>query len=217
MTGLSNRGAVSRSALLLILAAVAALTWLFVSSEQPAPGSKTLPSLETAPLDAAPEAPIDGPIAIVDEARIARRWPNRIAITVSEQVPAAIWGERGLLNVRGELFVSNARHVPAELPRLSGPDDRAGDVARRYLDVRERLIPVGLDLRSIDLDARGAWQMTLSNGIEVRLGRSRISAAGKQKGGQQANRAWLTNHCDGLRPRRASQRRIVAWRRASMG
>ena len=107
----------------------------------------------------------------IDQARVARRWPNRIAISVSEQVPAAIWGERGLLNVRGELFVTHARHVPAELPKLSGPDERAGDVARRYLDVRERLIPVGLDLRSIDLDARGAWRMTLSNGIEVRLGR----------------------------------------------
>ncbi|MDX1508937.1 MAG: cell division protein FtsQ/DivIB [Woeseiaceae bacterium] len=107
----------------------------------------------------------------IDEARVARRWPNRIAISVSEQVPAAIWGERGLLNVRGELFVTSARHVPAELPRLSGPDDRAGDVARHYLDVRERLIPVGLDVRSVELDARGAWRMTLANGIEVRLGR----------------------------------------------
>ena len=107
----------------------------------------------------------------IDQARVARRWPNRIAISVSEQVPAAIWGERGLLNIRGELFVTNARHVPAELPRLSGPDERAGDVARHYLAVRERLIPVGLDLRSVELDARGAWRMTLANGIEVRLGR----------------------------------------------
>ena len=60
------------------------------------------------------------------------------AITVTEQVPAAIWGERGLLNVRGELFVTDARHIPAELPRLSGPEDRSADVAQRYLAVRDR-------------------------------------------------------------------------------
>jgi cell division protein FtsQ len=107
----------------------------------------------------------------IDRATVARRWPNRIAITVSEQVPAAIWDERGLLNVRGELFVTEARHIPAELPRLSGPRDRADDVARRYLEVREQLIPLGLDLRQVHLDARGAWQMTLGNGVEVRLGR----------------------------------------------
>jgi cell division protein FtsQ len=73
--------------------------------------------------------------------------------------------------VRGELFVTEARHIPAELPRLSGPRDRADDVARRYLDVREQLIPLGLDLRQVHLDARGAWQMSLANGVEVRFGR----------------------------------------------
>ncbi len=111
----------------------------------------------------------------IDQARVARRWPSRVSITVTEQVPAAIWGERGLLNTRGELFVDAARHMPAELPRLSGPDDRSAEVARRYLAVRDRQIPVGLDLRRVHLDARGSWQMTLSNGIEVRLGRRDVA------------------------------------------
>jgi cell division protein FtsQ len=110
----------------------------------------------------------------IDQAMVARRWPSRIRISVTEQVPAAIWGERGLLNVRGELFVSNARHIPAELPRLSGPGNRSAEVATRYLEVRDRLIPVGLDLRSVHLDPRGAWQMTLLNGVNVRLGRRDI-------------------------------------------
>ena len=107
----------------------------------------------------------------IDQAIVARRWPSRLRITVTEQVPAAIWGERGLLNTRGELFVTDARHIPAELPRLSGPENRSADVAKRYLDVRDRLIPVGLDLRRVQLDPRGAWNMTLHNGVEVRLGR----------------------------------------------
>jgi cell division protein FtsQ len=110
----------------------------------------------------------------IDEATVARRWPSRLRITVTEQVPAAIWGDSGLLNVRGELFVSSVRHLPAELPRLSGPEDRASEVARRYLEVRDRLIPVGLDLRRVHLDARGAWEMTLQNGVEIRLGRRDI-------------------------------------------
>lgn len=112
----------------------------------------------------------------IDQARVARRWPSRISITVTEQIPAAVWGERGLLNTRGELFVTEARHPPAELPRLSGPDTRSSDVASRYLEVRDRLIPAGLDLRRVHLDARGSWEMTLQNGIEVRLGRRDVDA-----------------------------------------
>jgi cell division protein FtsQ len=111
----------------------------------------------------------------IDQARVTRRWPSRISIAVTEQVPAAIWGENALLNTRGELFVSEARHVPAELPRLSGPDGTSGEVARRYLAVRDQLIPVGLDVRRVRLDARGSWEMTLGNGIEVRLGRRDVT------------------------------------------
>ena len=43
-----------------------------------------------------------------------------------------------------------------------------------YLEVRERLIPLGLNLRAVDLDARGAWQLTLQDGIDIRLGRRDI-------------------------------------------
>ena len=111
----------------------------------------------------------------IDQARVARRWPSRIAITVTEQVPAAIWGDSGLLNTRGELFMTQSRHAPAELPRLSGPDERSADVATRYLEVRDQLIPAGLDLRRVHLDARGSWEMTLANGIEVRLGRRNVA------------------------------------------
>src|SRR5690606_18274021 len=105
------------------------------------------------------------------EANVARRWPDTLEISVTEQVPAACWGERGLMNTRGELFVENARHIPAELPRLSGPDGSEAEVARRYLEIRRHLIPLGLDLRRVHLDARGAWDLTLSNGVEIRLGR----------------------------------------------
>lgn len=108
----------------------------------------------------------------IDQASIARRWPDRIVITVTEQTPAAVWGASGLMNVRGELFVaSGAEHLPAELPRLSGPASRAGDVARRYLAMREALLPLGMDVSRVTVDARNSWTMVLSNGVQLRFGR----------------------------------------------
>ncbi len=112
----------------------------------------------------------------IDRATVTREWPSRIHVSVTEQIPAAAWGERGLLNTRGELFVTDARHVPAELPHLSGPEERADDVARRYIFLREHLIPIGLNIRSLNLDARGAWRLVLQNGVEVRLGRKDVDS-----------------------------------------
>jgi cell division protein FtsQ len=110
-------------------------------------------------------------LAWIDHASVARRWPGKLVINVTEQVPAATWGDSGLLNTRGDLFVTDARHIPAELPRLSGPEGQSSIVAQRYLMMRENLIPFGLDLRQVELDARGAWEMKLGNGVDIRLGR----------------------------------------------
>jgi cell division protein FtsQ len=107
----------------------------------------------------------------VDHARIARRWPNSLRVTVIEQTAAARWGESGLLNTRGELFVKEAAHVPAELPRLSGPVGTESQVAQRYLTASGRMLEAGMRIAALRLDERGAWEMDLDSGVTVRLGR----------------------------------------------
>ena len=107
----------------------------------------------------------------VDHARIARRWPNSLRVSVIEQTAAARWGESGLLNTRGELFVRAAAHVPAELPHLSGPEGTQSQVAQRYLTVQGRMLEAGMRIAALRLDERGAWEMDLDSGVTVRLGR----------------------------------------------
>jgi len=107
----------------------------------------------------------------VERARIQRRWPNSLHVTVIEQTAAARWGESGLLNTRGELFVKDAAHVPAELPRLSGPEGSQTEVAKRYLAVQGRMVEAGMRIAAVRLDERGAWEMDLDSGVIVRLGR----------------------------------------------
>jgi cell division protein FtsQ len=107
----------------------------------------------------------------VDRATVARAWPRGLRIEVTEQVAAARWGADGLLNARGELFLTGARFLPPELPRLSGPVGSEGAVARRYLAIQGRLAEGGVRLTALRLDARGAWEIDLDNGVRIRLGR----------------------------------------------
>jgi cell division protein FtsQ len=110
-------------------------------------------------------------IAWVDVVTVERAWPHGLRVVVSEQVAAARWGESGLLNTRGELFASDARHVPLELAQLSGPEGTQKEVAQRYLLSQGRLAEAGLRMTALRLDARGAWEFDLANGVTVRLGR----------------------------------------------
>jgi len=105
---------------------------------------------------------------------VQRRWPDAIVVGVVEQQAAARWGDDGLLNTRGELFVSGARYLPPELPRLDGPPGTEAVVAQRYLAVQGRLLDQGLRLSALRLDPRGAWEMELTNGVTVRLGRNQV-------------------------------------------
>lgn len=112
----------------------------------------------------------------VDSVRVERSWPNGIRLNVTEQVAAARWGDSGLLNTRGELFVRDAPRIPPELPRLDGPEGAESRVARLYLDTYPQLLAIGLRLTRVRLDARGAWELELANGVQVRLGRQDVTA-----------------------------------------
>jgi cell division protein FtsQ len=101
---------------------------------------------------------------------VRRKWPGTLEVTITEERPVACWGERGLLNASGRLFIPSADHVPAELPRLRGPDGSEQQVTERFFHVQEQLEHRGLAAVSMTLDSRGAWTFQLSNGIEVRLG-----------------------------------------------
>jgi cell division protein FtsQ len=110
----------------------------------------------------------------IDRARVERHWPRSVRVTITEHVAAARWGEDGLMNTRGELFIAHTQHVPPELPQLIGPEGTEEQVAKLYLESYPRLLAVGMRLAKVELDARGAWELTLANGVQVRLGRQDV-------------------------------------------
>ncbi|HEX9193988.1 MAG TPA: cell division protein FtsQ/DivIB [Burkholderiales bacterium] len=107
----------------------------------------------------------------VRRAEVRRFWPDRLEVRLEEHVALAYWGrdkDTRLVNTYGELFAGRS---DTPLPLFSGPAGTEGEVARRYSAFRQVVAPLGLDLREISLNARYAWQLKLSNGLVVRLGR----------------------------------------------
>lgn len=110
----------------------------------------------------------------VDAVSVQRAWPRGLAVLVIEQSAVARWAGGGLVNARGELFAADERHIPPELPQLSGPEGKEPEVAQRYLAAAGRLTQAGLRMTALRLDARGAWEFDLADGVTVRLGRREV-------------------------------------------
>jgi len=106
----------------------------------------------------------------VKSATVRRSWPDSLQVVVTEEQVAARWGKSGLVNTSGELFVEDATHIPAELPRLYGPEGSSQQVAAQFFELRTRLEEVGLAAVALKQDARGAWELEMSNGMRVRFG-----------------------------------------------
>lgn len=107
----------------------------------------------------------------VDRVNVRRAWPDVVVVAIVEHRAAARWGERGLLNERGELFATDVEQAFPELPQLDGPPGSEQEVARRYLELRSSMVAAELALESLAMDARGSWAVKLGGGQEVRLGR----------------------------------------------
>tara|TARA_Y100000768_G_scaffold337105_1_gene279083 strand:- start:926 stop:1672 length:747 start_codon:yes stop_codon:yes gene_type:complete len=112
----------------------------------------------------------------IDTISISRKWPDRLMIEIHEHIPVARWGQSYLLNNRGELFseISNPNLIPADLVYLNGPDYKSFDVAQRYFFLREKLIPLGINVTKVNLSENGAWTIELHDGTSISFGKSDV-------------------------------------------
>jgi cell division protein FtsQ len=109
----------------------------------------------------------------VREARVERRWPDTLVVSLTEHVPLARWNDDALVSEAGEVFVAADS---AKLPRLSGPDDSSDEVIDAYRRHRAALEKIGLRIAELRLSPRRAWRIRLDNGIELALGRDQTDA-----------------------------------------
>lgn len=109
----------------------------------------------------------------VRSAQIRREWPNRLRVQIEEHQPLALWNENQMINTWGEVFTANQGELPddAVLPHLSGPEDSERLVVQRYAELARWFAPLSLRVQQVALSPRYAWEVSLSQGTQLNLGR----------------------------------------------
>lgn len=110
----------------------------------------------------------------VRSAVVRREFPNKLRVTLTEQVPVANWGDESsskLINGFGDVFEANVAEVDDSLPRLDGPIEQAGQVLGMYRVLQPQFQPYDLSIDELTLSSRGSWKVVLDSGAEIELGR----------------------------------------------
>lgn len=107
----------------------------------------------------------------VYKASVRRQWPQDVYVRFTEQQLAAYWSEGAFLNQAGDVVRVKADDLPAEFPRLEGPEGTGAQVLEHYKSLGRILAAAGLKLERITLTPRRTWRLGLSNGMAIVLDR----------------------------------------------
>lgn len=99
---------------------------------------------------------------------IRREFPHRLSVQLEEQQALARWNNAALVNRQGEVFVARSEQV---LPGFTGQDGTAAEVTQQYAQFSRQLAALDLQVTQLALSPRHAWQLRLSNGMVLELGR----------------------------------------------
>ena len=113
-------------------------------------------------------------LAWVKTAVIHRKWPDTLAVELTEQVAVANWGHDAYINAQGDVFKPEAVSRAAGRPVLIGPKDASQKDRNEMLEfmasISKTIAPKGLVADQLMLNERGAWTLGLQDGPLVELG-----------------------------------------------
>jgi cell division protein FtsQ len=109
----------------------------------------------------------------VRECAVRRVFPGELEVVIEEHTALARWDETRLVSVRGEVFAAD---YEGALPRFSGPEGSAAEIAAAWKGISEAAAPLGSPVTELRLSERRAWQAKLASGLAIELGRGDVKA-----------------------------------------
>ncbi len=102
---------------------------------------------------------------------IRREFPHSLAVRLEEHLSFARWNNSALVYQQCEVFMAYSEQM---LPGFIGQDGTAAEVMQHYAQFSQQLAALDLQVKQLVLSPRHAWQLRLSNGMVLELGREEM-------------------------------------------
>ncbi|VAW69866.1 Cell division protein FtsQ [hydrothermal vent metagenome] len=109
----------------------------------------------------------------VEDVSVRRQWPDRLIVRVIEKQPVVYWGKDAVISSKGKLFVPENK-LSIKLPSLIGPEGQYRFMLTELARMQAWLLETDLYIQKMNLDARRSWTLSMTSGLELRLGRKQM-------------------------------------------
>lgn len=104
---------------------------------------------------------------------VRRIWPDRIRVEIHEKKPVARWDENHLLSDSARIYLADSGAF-AHLPLVHADNHQPAWVLDQFHRLQARFEAVDERLVSLRVDSRGAFEVELINGLQIKFGRDDI-------------------------------------------
>jgi len=112
-----------------------------------------------------------GALDWTETVHVVRAWPDILEVTLIEQQPIAVWND-AFITSDGTLFQQGkVAQGTYNGPYLHGPAEQQHEVLQTYEKLSKLLAGYGLNVASLRLRNNQAWELVLTNGVSLRLGK----------------------------------------------
>lgn len=112
----------------------------------------------------------------LQSAAVSRQWPSSIVLVLQQKTAVALLNNNALITESGEVFSPSTDSFPPDLPVLTGPKERAGEMLSQYKVFTSIATSVNLVITKLQLSSEGNWSVEINNKIVVMLGENDILA-----------------------------------------
>lgn len=106
----------------------------------------------------------------IKRAAVERQWPDILKITLLEKEPFAFWNDK-ILTTDREIIAKEGFVAESFLPTLKGLDGQQKQILQVYQKLSKILTTYNLQAAVLELRPNNSWELTLANGILLRLGK----------------------------------------------
>jgi cell division protein FtsQ len=108
-----------------------------------------------------------------DSVSVRRIWPDKLRVTVTEKKPIARWDDEHLLSDTARVFAAHGADF-GRLPLVHAVNYEPAWVMRQFQKLQASFDRVDERVVSLQVDSRGALDVKLINGLQIKLGRAEI-------------------------------------------